>query len=339
MPPLGADCPLDADLAGALLHHHIHDVGHPDSGDEQSHGPHHAKKNIQAEKNLLLLGDELGRIPDKERFLIRGIEAVLAAQNPKNLVLDPLALQRIGRLEDDAVEMDVTRAIDALKGGERNDRAAVVRSVVHRGLQLFRQDADDGEGQAVQLAAFADRILLSKKLISDHAAEEEDAPFLLQVHLIEESAARNRIHSAHEFETGINPLHIGQGGAAAMAQSHPVFAQLRADLADHGEASPQQLHIGLGKADAAADRQSLVLDAGLVGPDCDDAVGCVEQPLAHAKGEAGAKGHQQNHHHSAPGDGKSGQKSAQLLFLDVLDEFFDQHPDVHGENLVLDETL
>jgi len=114
VPPFGADRPFNADLAGALLDHHIHDVGHPDSGDEQGHGPDHAQKNIEAEKDLLLLGDELGRIPDKKSLVVLGIKAVLAAEDPENFILDPLALKGIDRLNDDAVEVAV--AIDTLKG-------------------------------------------------------------------------------------------------------------------------------------------------------------------------------------------------------------------------------
>ena len=44
MPPFGADGPLDADLAGALLDNNVHDVGHAHAGDDQRHGPHHAEE-------------------------------------------------------------------------------------------------------------------------------------------------------------------------------------------------------------------------------------------------------------------------------------------------------
>jgi len=333
VPALGADCPLDADLAGALLHHHVHDVGHTNPGDEQGHAADYTQKDVEAEKDLLLLGDELGRVPDKEGLVVRGVEAVFAAQHPEDLLLDPLALEGIGRLENDAVE--IAPAVNAVKGGVGDDRAAVVRPVVHRGLQLFRQDADDGEGQAVHLAALANRALIPEKLSSDLAAEKKDAPFLLQVHLVEKAAACGRVHPAHELEIGIDRLHIGQGGAAAVAQAGAVFALLGANLRDHGNALPEQLRVGLGKADATADRQSLILDRGLIWPDGDNAVSRIEQPLTHAKGEAGAEGHQQDHHHGAPGDGEGGEESAQLLLLDVLDEFSEQHPDMHGDDLVL----
>jgi hypothetical protein len=185
--PFGAQSHLDPDFPSSLTNRNVHDVGDSDSRHQQGHSPHHTEKGLDANQDESNLPALLDGVPEEERPLVPGIEAVSGRKRFPDFPLDELVLRGLGRLVGDSI--DVFRPAHDAKGGKRNDHLVHVRAVVHAHLELVDHHAHDQEGHVVDVDRLSHRLLAGHELLGDSRADESD-PAIVGVELASEPGSQ-----------------------------------------------------------------------------------------------------------------------------------------------------
>ncbi len=220
---------------------------------------------------------------------------------------------------DDVV--DVQDAEDRRERTRGNEHAILVAAVIGGILCLLDHDADDDERNFADGDDFPDCLALTEELAFHFITEDDDAPPLLQVEIVDEPPARFRDDIAH---LTINRINAGDGrvdDVLADAKWRIARAVLRTDVVDVADLFFQQPRIILDQRNGPSDAEAFVRLCGLRGKHDGDALA---DPV-HVDGklllESHAECEQHDDRHCSPYDAEDRKKGSQFLGAEVAEEF------------------
>ena len=208
--------------------------------------------------------------------------------------------------------VDVFLSSDGTEGRFRNDHLGVVAARVGGVLLLGHQNPNHQERRSVKHDRFADCLLGAKEIVRQLVADKSDPPSLLNIEVIDKTAAGRGNHVSHGA--------VGRGHPGNRDRSLPVaitgdqaVGVLTRDAVDELDLRLQVLDVLLHHPHPASLAEALIDHRGPHRPCDDDAITETGDTLDHLPVETVAEGKQEAHRHRSPDDAEGGEKGAQLL--------------------------
>jgi hypothetical protein len=198
-------------------------------------------------------------------------------------------------------------------------KVVLVGAAVHPHLHLGLHHPDDGEGGLVDLHRLAHHLHGAEEVLRQLVAQEDDAPLLLEVALVQEASPGLRKLVADLAEVGLHAAdarvdRLRSHGEAAAAG---VFGAHQLDL---GHSGAQQGRVVVAEVHWPAGGQAFPGLLRGAGPEHGNALPHAPRVLVERALQALAEGEQQDDRERAPGDGQDGQDHALALPGGVVGE-------------------
>ena len=308
---------------GSFLHHHVHDVRDPDPGYQKGEQTDHPQEDLNSCSDLLRLLLALDEVPHRKRTLVGRVEPILRAQDLEDLGLRLFRAFLAARVEQDVVHVAVS--VDRLERRSGNDRALLVRPVVHAVLELPPHHPDDREWQTVQIQRLSDRIFIPEQPVGDRVAEKQHSTALLHVPLVDESAAGLRIHLPQLREHRVHAFHVRRRLHIPIGEGHAPAPVGRTGHIDVVDRAHHEVHVFLGQADSPTSRQAFEFLARLATVGHEDLLARIQKTRVDLLFQSFSKRQQQHDGDRAPGDREHGKKRTGFLGPEVPEELLQQN--------------
>ncbi len=230
-----------------------------------------------------------------------------------------------GGLDDDFV--GVADVFEIAHQCEGNEAVLVVRTLIHRILDLVAHGADDFEIKSSDFDVLPGAGRSLKNFLRGFVAENDDTAMIGEVAFIEVTSLGKR-ELAHLPIGHVDAAHQDGDNAGADLESE-VAVDFAADRANQRNFVADGFDVLEFVRNFLSGALTAGLHAGLSGPKDDDVVSHVQEGVQNASAEALAVGKQKHNGDQAPADAEHGQRGARAVAHQSLpalrDEFFQEH--------------